>query len=155
MGFNIESALIDLGGNIYVHGAKPDGTPWNVGVQDPFKPRGEYIGILKLGDKSIVTSGSYEKYFVKDGEMFHHIIDPRTGYPANSRIVSATIISDDSLDGDGLSTGVYILGVEKSMKLIESLTGIDAIFVTEDRRVYATSGITNNFILTNDDFLRE
>jgi len=154
-GFNIESALIDLGGNIIVLGGKPDGTPWNVGIQDPFRTRGEHIGILKLVNKSIVTSGSYEKFFFKDEKMFHHIIDPGTGYPAKSRIVSATIISDDSLDGDGLSTGVYIMGVEKSMQLIESFTGIDAIFVTEDRRVYASSGIRNNFILTNDDFLRE
>ena len=151
----LKSALIDLGGNIYTLGGKPDDTAWNVGIQNPFKPRGEYLGILKVKNKSVVTSGNYEKYFTSDGRRYHHIIDPRTGYPSKSRIISATIISDNSLDGDGLSTGIYILGAEKSIELIETLDNIDAILVTEDRKVHLTSGIIKCFELTDDHFYTE
>lgn len=149
---HINSAIIDLGGNIFALGKKTDGTLWNVGIQNPLKPRGEFIGILNIKDKSVVTSGDYEKYFIKNGKKYHHIIDPRTGYPSESRLMSATIISDNSLDGDGLSTGVYILGVDKAMKLIEPMKGIDAIFIDEDKKVYATSGISDSFILTNSEY---
>lgn len=150
---NIKSAIIDLGGNIFVLGNKENGLNWNVGIQDPFKVRGEHIGILSLKNKSVVTSGCYERFFMKDNEKFHHIIDPSTGYPSKSTVVSATIISDKSIDGDGLSTGVYIMGIEKAMNLIESISGIDAIFITEDKRVYATSGVKGNFNLTNDEYI--
>ena len=147
---NIKSALIDLGGNIFALGSKEDGTPWKVGIQNPFKPRGEFIGILSIKNKSVVTSGNYEKYFMKDGKKFHHIIDPKTGYPSQSKIISATIISDNSIDGDGLSTGVYILGIDKAMKIIEDIEGIDAIFITEDKKVYKTSHV-NKYIFTLTD----
>lgn len=149
---HIKSALIDLGGNIFALGSKPDGTPWNIGIQDPVKPRGEFVGVLNLKNKSIVTSGNYEKYFFKEGKKYHHIIDPRNGYPSESNLMSATIISDDSLDGDGLSTGVYILGMDKAIKLIESMKGIDAIFITKDKEIYSTSGIRDNFTLTNNEY---
>ncbi|MDR3597203.1 FAD:protein FMN transferase [Clostridium sp.] len=150
---NIKSALIDLGGNIFALGAKQDNTPWRVGIQNPFKPRGEFIGILSVKNKSIVTSGNYERYFMKDGKRFHHIIDPKTGYPSESKIISATIISDNSIDGDGLSTGVYILGVDKALKIIDAIEGIDAIFVTEDKKVYMTSGVKDIFMLADDEFI--
>lgn len=148
----INQGLIDLGGNIYALGSKEDKSPWKVGIQNPFKSRGEFLGILSVENKSIVTSGNYERYFMKDGKRFHHIIDHKTGYPSESRIISATIISDNSIDGDGLSTGIYILGIEKSLKLIESLSGIDAILVTEDKKIYKTSGINDMFILTDEEF---
>ncbi|OOM10381.1 FAD:protein FMN transferase [Clostridium saccharobutylicum] len=149
----IKSALIDLGGNIYALGAKPDKTLWNVGIQNPFNTRGEYIGVISVKNKSIVTSGNYERYFTKEGKIYHHIIDPKTGYPSESEIISSTIISDHSIDGDGLSTGVYIMGLEKSVKLIQSLKGIDAIFITKNKEVYVTSGIKNNFKITNIEFI--
>lgn len=153
---NIKSALIDLGGNIFALGSKADNTPWKVGIQNPLKPRGEHVGILSVKDKSVVTSGNYERYFMKDGKRFHHIIDPKTGYPSQSKIISATIISDNSIDGDGLSTGVYILGIDKALRIIEEIQGIEAIFITEDKEVYITSGIKEIFILTDEEFsLRE
>lgn len=148
----VKSALIDLGGNIYALGKKKDGTPWKIGIQNPFTQRGNFIGILNIQNKSVVTSGDYEKYFIKEGKKYHHIIDPRTGYPSESNIISATIVSDKSLDGDGLSTGVYILGLDEATKLIESLPGVDAVFITEDKKVYITSGIKENFKLTNNEF---
>jgi len=150
---NIKSALIDLGGNIFALGSKNDGTHWKIGIQNPFKPRGEYIGILSVKNKSVVTSGNYERYFMKDGKRFHHIIDPKTGYPSQSKIISATIISDNSIDGDGLSTGVYIIGIDKAMKIIEAIDGIGAIFVTEDKKVYMTSGVKDMCMLTDQEFI--
>ena len=151
--YSIKSGLIDLGGNIFALGGKEDGSPWRVGIQNPFKSRGEYIGVLSVKDKSIVTSGNYERYFMKDGQRIHHILDPKTGYPSKSKIISATIISDNSIDGDGLSTGIYILGVEKALKIIEGIEGIEAIFVTEDKEVYTTSGIDKSiFTLTDEEF---
>lgn len=149
----IKSALIDLGGNIFVLGNKNDSNPWNVGIQNPFKPRGEHIGILTAKDKSVVTSGNYERFFMKNDKTFHHIIDPKTGYPSESRVVSATIISDKSIDGDGLSTGVYIMGIDKAINLIESIKGIDALFITEDKKIHVTSGIKKNFKLFNNEFI--
>lgn len=149
---DINSALIDLGGNIFALGSKRDGTPWKVGIQNPFSLRGQYLGVLKVKNKSVVTSGNYEKYFIKAGKRYHHIIDPRTGYPSESSIISATIISDNSLDGDGLSTGIYILGVKKALELIETLDGIEAILITDDKKVYVTSGINEYFESTDKDF---
>ncbi|MVX64688.1 FAD:protein FMN transferase [Clostridium chromiireducens] len=153
---NIKSALIDLGGNIFALGSKEDGSDWKVGIQNPFKSRGEYVGILSVKNKSIVTSGNYERYFMKDRKRFHHIIDPKTGYPSESKIISATIISDNSIDGDGLSTGVYMIGIDKAMKIIEAIEGIDAIFITEDKKIYKTSGIDEStFTLTDSEFFEE
>lgn len=148
----IKSAIIDLGGNIFVLGKKENKTLFNVGIQNPFKAQGLYTGILKLSDKSIVTSGNYERYFEHNGKRFHHIIDPKTGYPSESKIVSATIISDTSLIGDGLSTGVYILGVEDALKLIESMEGVDAVLITDDKKIYRTSNIKSNFTLEDQNF---
>ncbi|MFC0905992.1 FAD:protein FMN transferase [Clostridium sp. MT-14] len=149
---HVKSALIDLGGNIFALGRKCSGDLWSIGIQNPFKHRGEYIGIVNVKDKSLVTSGNYQRYFMNSGKKFHHILDPKTGYPSESSIVSASIISDNSIDGDGLSTGIYIMDVHKSMDLIESLPGIDAILITNAKKVYITSGIVENFKLTDNEF---
>jgi len=149
----IKSALINLGGNILVVGTKEDGTPWNVGIQDPLKMRGEFALTISVINKSVVTSGNYERYFYKDCKRYHHIINPSTGYPSESEIISATIISDYSIDGDGLSTGVYIMGIHNAIKLIEGIKGVDAIFITKSKEVYVTTGIRENFTLTNDEFV--
>lgn len=149
---NIQSAVINLGGNIFVIGGKMSSEPWSIGIQDPYGVRGEFVGIVKETDKSIVTSGNYERYFIHEGNRMHHIIDPRSGYPSNSQIISATIISDNSIDGDGLSTGVFILGVEKAIKLIESMKGIEAILITKGRDIYTTSGVKEEFLLTNKNY---
>lgn len=148
----IESAIIDLGGNISVIGSNPSGMPWRVGIQNPLTPRGESVGTLSVSDKSVVTSGGYERYFIKDNKKFHHIIDSRTGYPSNNGIISATIVSDYSIDGDALSTCVYVMGVEEGLRLVEDMEGVDVIFITEDRKIYVSSGINDNFKLTNPNF---
>ncbi|GFZ32741.1 FAD:protein FMN transferase [Clostridium zeae] len=150
--YKVKSGLIDLGGNIYALGNKENGSPWIVGIQDPFKPRGNYVMTISVTDKSVVTSGDYEKYFAIGGNKYHHILDVRTGFPAESEIVSSTIISDNSIDGDGLSTGIFILGVEKSLEILETVDGIDGIFITKDKKIYATEGIKKLLTITNEEF---
>lgn len=144
---NIKHAIIDLGGNVYAFGTKPDLSHWNIGIQDPFGDQQQYIGTLKVSNKSIVTSGGYERYFEIDGQRFQHIIDPKTGYPCKNDISSVTIISDNSIDGDALSTCCYTMGLEKGLNLIESINGVDGIFITNNKEVYMTSEITQNFKL--------
>ena len=149
---NIENAIIDLGGNIYVLGNKLDGTLWNIGIQDPIKECLEYVGIVSAENKSIVTSGNYERYFMKQGKRYHHIIDPNTGAPSENGIISVTVISECSIDGDALTTCIYVMGIEKGLKLIESINGVEAIFIMSDKKIYATSGIKDMFRLTNKDY---
>lgn len=151
----INSALINLGGNVYAVGSKTDGSSWTIGVQNPLEKRGKYIGTINVTDKSIVTSGNYERYFIKDGKRYHHIFDPKSGYPSESGLISTTIISDYSIDGDALSTSTYIMGLTKGIKLIESIKGIEAIFITEDKKIYLTSGIKDKFNLTSKEFTYE
>ncbi|EJE7234882.1 FAD:protein FMN transferase [Clostridium botulinum] len=152
LNYNISSAFLSLGGNIYALGNKPDKTPWNIGVQNPLNPRGSQLGVVPVSNKSIVTSGNYERFFEKNGKRYHHIFDTKTGYPAEKGLISVSIISDKSIDGDALSTSVYTLGLDEGKKLIESLKGVEAVFVTNDKKVYITSGLKDNFKLTNTDF---
>lgn len=148
----IKSAIIDLGGNIYALGNKPDGAPWRVGIQNPLTFRGDYMGTVNVTDKSVVTSGNYERYFIKDGRRFHHILDSRTGYPSQNGIISATIISDYSIDGDGLSTCAYVMGLEEGIKLVESTDRAEGIMITEDNKLHVTSGIKGTFEIINHEF---
>ncbi|RHW63819.1 FAD:protein FMN transferase [Clostridium botulinum] len=152
LNYNVSSAFLSLGGNVYVLGNKPDKTPWKIGVQNPLEPRGDYLGIVSVSDKSVVTSGNYERFFERNGKRYHHIFDTKTGYPAEKGLISVSIISDKSIDGDALSTSVYTLGLDEGKKLIESLKGVEAIFVTNDKKVYVTSGLKDIFKLTNTDF---
>jgi len=150
---NIKSAIIDLGGNIYALGKKAQDKLWNIGIQDPLSSTGKFVGIISVEDKSIVTSGDYERYFLVGGKRYHHIINPLTGYPCDNEIVSATIISDNSIDGDGLTTCGFVLGLEEGMRLIEKIKGVDAIFITKDKKVYLTRGIKNKVNITNKDYI--
>jgi thiamine biosynthesis lipoprotein len=145
--YGIESACINLGGSIAALGSKPGGAPWRIGIQHPRGEPGKYIGIVELVDKAIVTSGDYERYFMADDKRYHHILDPRTGYPASSGLISTTIITDLSIEGDALSTAVFVLGLKKGMELVESLEGVEGIFITDDKKIYASSGLRDNFIM--------
>ncbi|MGN0026663.1 MAG: FAD:protein FMN transferase, partial [Clostridium sp.] len=148
----VNSAIINLGGNIFAHGKKPNGDEWKIGIQDPFSERGGIIGTLITSNKSVVTSGIYERYIEKDGVKYHHILSPKTGYPYDNEVAGITIVSDKSTDGDALSTSVFAMGVEEGMKFVNSIDGIDAIFITKDNKVYITDGIRNVFTLSNSDF---
>ena len=140
----VEHALLDLGRNVTVIGAKPDGNPWRVAVQDPADSTGT-VGILSLQDRSAVTSGGYQRYFEQDGITYHHIIDPRTGYPSDSGLLSATVVCPDSGLADLLSTAVFVLGEEAALALWRAEGCFELILVTEDSRVVITEGLTDLF----------
>lgn len=139
----VNSAVIDLGGNISVIGKKPDGNEFRIGVRDPFSTDGGIIGVVEAHDKSLVTSGTYERSFTKDGKVYHHILDVKTGYPVEMGLDSVTIIGagNDGIDCDSLATTCLILGEEEGRKLIESLDGYEAIFVQHDGTITTTKNI--------------
>lgn len=114
----IKSAMIDLGGNVLAVGEKPDKSAWKVGIQKPFAKRGEAGKVLEIRDQSVVSSGTYERYFEQDGVRYHHILDPFTGYPKNSGYVQVTIVSDSSLLGDALSTSCLLLGPNRAEEIL-------------------------------------
>lgn len=152
---NVKSALLNLGGNLYLYGSKPDNSLWTVGIRDPFGSQGDYLGTVAVKDMSVVTSGIYERYFEKDGERFHHILNPKTGYPSDNGLAAISILSPNSTNCDGLSTACFLLGVDKGMELIEQFENVEAIIVTTDKKVYVSGGIKNGeipFKLTNDDY---
>ena len=123
-------------------GGRYDGTDFQIGIQKPFAQTGTVLAAVSVSDQSVVSSGNYERYFEKDGTIYHHILDPRTGYPIQNDLYQVTIISDSSVDGDALSTTCYALGLEKGMDLIESMSGVEAVFVTDDYEIHETSGVT-------------
>ncbi len=132
---NVSSAIINLGGNIVAVGNKPEGSPFQIGIRDPFNDSGAPLLTLDLSDKSVVSSGNYERFFIKDGKRYHHILSPKTGYPADSGIAQTTIISSSSTDGDALSTLCYILGYEKAVSMLKNFPDVWAVFVTEDGHI--------------------
>ncbi|GEN57861.1 FAD:protein FMN transferase [Halolactibacillus alkaliphilus] len=148
----VTTAIIDLGGNVYVKGNRPSGEAWTVGVQNPYLGRGQLLGRIRASDLSVVTSGIYERYLEVDGETYHHILDPDTGYPFENEIAGVTIASETSLAGDALSTAVFSLGLEDGLALIEDLPDVEAVFVTKDRRIVLSSGLTDTFEVLNDNF---
>lgn len=139
---NVESAMINLGGNVLCIGEKPDKAPFHVGIQYPYGSAGEVIASLTVRDKSIVTSGVYERYLEIDGTRYHHILNPATGYPVNNGLLSVTVLSDSSEQGDALSTTCFVLGLTDGMALIESLDGTEAVFITDDYTLHYSSGLT-------------
>lgn len=150
----IYSGIIDLGGNVMTVGESPNHPQgqWRVGIQLPFAERGRYVGIVAVKNKSVVTSGNYEKYTEIDGKQYHHIIDPHTGYPFESRLDSITIISDDSTEGEILSTQLYFKGLEESLKFLENRPHFSAVFITRDKKIYLSKNLLNSFKLVNSDY---
>ncbi|WP_160678157.1 FAD:protein FMN transferase [Clostridium sp. C8-1-8] len=152
--YSIESAFVNLGGNVMVLGNKPDNSPWRIGIQNPFLERGVCLGAVNAFDKTVVTSGDYVRFFEKDNKKYHHIIDPRTGYPSDSNLVSATIVADQSIGADAVSTGIFILGLDEGINVVKNLKGMEAIFVTKEKEVHITKGLERDFTFFEgmDDF---
>ncbi len=128
----VTSGLVNLGGNVQALGGKTDGSKWKVAIQSPDDTE-DYLGILEIEDQAVITSGGYERYFEEDGVTYHHIIDPATGYPADSGLISVTIVSDDGTLADGLSTSLFIMGEEKAAQFWrENSDEFEAIMETAD-----------------------
>ncbi len=134
----VESALINLGGNMLAIGTKPDGSDFNIGIQKPFDKQGAAITAVQTNDSSVVSSGIYERYFELNDRIYHHLLDTETGYPYDNGLLSVTILSSKSVDGDALSTSCFALGLDEGIKLIDSLDGIEAIFITDDFEIIDT-----------------
>lgn len=148
----VGGAVIAVGGSILLYGSKADGSDWNVAVQNPRGQDGEAMGVLSLsGTTNVSTSGDYEKYFMQDGKRYHHILDPSTGYPADSGLISVTIVSDSGLLSDGLSTACFVLGKEKGQKLLETY-GAEGIFIDQNKKVTVTKGLKDKFTILNEEY---
>ena len=148
----LKRALIDLGGNIVSYGVKQDKSPWKIGLQNPQygANRGSYIGIISSWDQSVVTSGVYERNFINDGQLYHHLFFPFNGYPASGGLLAVTVISCISMDADALSTAAFVLGYEKGRALIDSIAGAEAVFVFEDKSIRITKVV--EFTLTDAEY---
>lgn len=142
----VTSALMSLGGNVRAVGSKPDGDFWSVAVTDP-DDNSKSIGTLKISDKAVVTSGGYQRYFEENGQTYHHIIDTKTGYPADSGLKSVTIVSDDDALADALSTALFVMGLEKSEEFYsENSSLFGAVFITYKGEIYVTDNLKDIFI---------
>lgn len=146
----VTCALLDLGGNIQAIGTRPDGTPWQVGIRDP---EGEgHLGILSAADTAVVTSGGYERYFTgPDGQVYWHILDPLTGAPARSGLLSVTVVGPAGWRADGLSTALFVMGADKALTHWRETGGYELVLVTEDHEVIVTEGLADRFTLSEPD----
>ncbi len=153
---DVPRGLAQLGGNVLAYGDRPDGTPWRVGIQDPAKPddKNAFAGVLELTDSFAVTSGGYQRYFEENGKRYHHIIDPATGYPADSGLTSVTVVAEagEGYAGtmcDAFSTALFVMGEEAALDFWRTWEGtpFELVLVTEDGRVVVTQGLADRFTL--------
>jgi FAD:protein FMN transferase len=148
----ISRAIVDLGGNVYALGEKAPGVFWTIGIRDPETERGEPVLSIPIKDASVVTSGINERFFEQDGKRYHHILDPRTGFPVENEVWSVTIIDSVSMDADALSTSTFLLGVDKGMSLIERRKNVAAIFIKRNREVWVSSGLRGKVTVLDSRF---
>lgn len=142
----VSSGLLNLGAStIRTVGVKPDGSNWRIAIQDP-NNAAAYAGVIELGEGAVNTSGGYERYFEgEDGQIYWHILDPRTGYPAHSGLVSVTVLSDDAFTGDGLSTALFVMGLEDTVNYWRENGGFEFVLIGEDGRLYVSEGAVDRF----------
>lgn len=140
----VKSALLNLGGNIYALGSKPNGAKWTIGVADPIN--GGYLGTLEAADAAVVTSGGYERYFTVDGVDYCHIIDPSTGRPADSGLASVTVVGESGARCDALSTALFVMGLDRASEYWRAHGGFEAVFLTSDGELLITAGLEDNFV---------
>lgn len=149
----VEALMLNLGGSsVMAYGEKPDGSPWQIALTDPRDTEGDYLGVVTLqADEFLSTSGDYEKYFIEDGVRYHHILDPATGYPARSGLISVTVVCRNGLAADGLSTACFVMGRERAEELLKKYDA-DALFVDKDAGVFMTEGMKTRFRLLKEGY---
>lgn len=151
--YGVTTAIINLGGNVVVMGTSPSSDEgWNVGVQDPDESRGQVVGTQRVTDGAVVTSGIYERFLEVDGVKYHHILDPKTGYPLDNEVSGVTVFARTSFEGDSYSTALFLFGIEEGIEFVESIDGLEAVFVDKDHGVHLTSGLKDSFKLTNEEY---
>ena len=147
----ITAGLVSLGGNVETYRTKADGSPWRIGIRNPDPSvealaAAEITGIVQAADQAVITSGGYERYFEEGGITYHHILDPETGRPADSGLISVTIVSPDGCLADGLSTALFVMGRDKALSYWEGhRDDFDAVLVEEDGSITVTSGLEGRF----------
>ncbi|WP_368489891.1 FAD:protein FMN transferase [Clostridium sp. BJN0013] len=148
----VKHAIINLGGNVVVINNNINGKPWNIGIQNPFEATGKEVGTIKVTNKTVVTSGIYERYLEENGKKYHHILNPFTGYPMDNNLASVTLVTNVSIDADAMTKNIFYLGVDKGMKYVKTIQGLDAIFITKNKEIYITDGLKNNFNVDDSSF---
>jgi len=144
--FGISSAFTNIGGNVAALGVKPDGSPWCVGIRHPRQEK-RLIGAVLAADQAVVTSGDYQRYFIdREGKRRHHILNPNTGYPAESGLISVTVVADSGMLADALSTLLFVAGMEKGLELLAHFPGTGAVLVDTELRVYVTRSLKTRFL---------
>ncbi len=151
----IRRAIVDLGGNVYAMGEKSPGKPWTIGIKDPKNATGNPIMSIPIVDQSVVTSGIYERYFEENGKRYHHILNPKTGFPENNGLISVSIIAKRSIDADALSTSAFLLGERLGRSLVESVDGAEGIFIDDKGVVRATAGIRDKIRILDEGYRLE
>ncbi|MBC8079885.1 MAG: FAD:protein FMN transferase [Gorillibacterium sp.] len=148
----LNSAIVDMGGNLLTVGVKPGGGLWKIGIQDPDQARGASVGTMMVNNKAVVASGIYERFFMENGVHYHHIMDTTTGYPAQNELASVTIITDNAMAGEGLDNMVFCHGLQEGLRFVDSLDNVEAVFITKDRKVYVSKGLKGQLAMSNSDF---
>ncbi len=142
---NVDCALMSLGGNIRAIGTKPDGSPWNIAVADPDDSSADK-GVLSVKDKAVVTSGGYQRYFEENGQIYHHIIDTETGRPADSGLKSVTVVSGDDTLADGLSTALFVMGLDRAVEFYNQNNELfGGVFITDENEIFVTKNLEGAF----------
>lgn len=136
----VEAALLSLGGNVQTLGTKPDGSAWTIGIADPENPSQAIAELSFFGSKALVTSGGYQRFFEFDGVSYHHILDPKTGLPADNSLASVTIISDNGEVADAYSTALFVMGLEEATEFWKAQNDFEAVLILKDQTIYATEG---------------
>ena len=149
----VESGIISMGGNVQTLGLKPDGTEWIVGIQDPNNPA-SYLGVINVGETAVVTSGSFQSSFTSRGKTYHHLFNPKTGYPITNSLSSITVICEDGTLADCLSTALFVMGESRALNYWRSYgkDEFELIMVTTDNRIVCTAGLIEEFTLTNENY---
>lgn len=154
MQHGVDYGIINFGGNVYAFGEKYGSEVWKIGIQSPEDSRGEYVGIVEVRDRAVVTSGKYERYFIEDGVRYHHILSTEDGFPIRNDLASVSVVTERSLEADALSTLLFTLGLEEGLRRAENMMNTEAVFITGDKIVYTTEGLRDRFRITADTYRR-